>query len=115
MHGTLHLGSVGDLRPGLSFIGQVTCATIVDNGDGTKDAWIGGTNRHTNFSDSDLGAQFAVRVRDVGNPQAGADKVGGVRFSGLFNPPFPGVGDFFCSNTPSVFLFAADNGNLTIR
>ncbi len=112
--GHMHLGSVASLRPGLSFIGEVTCATIVDNGDGTKDAWIGGINKHTNFDGNDLGAQFAVRIRDVGGAQAGPDRVSGVRFSGLIN--FPTVGDWACAATPGWWgMREIDAGNITIR
>jgi len=111
--GHMHLGSVTDLRRGLSFIGEVTCATIVDNGDGTKDAWIGGVNKHTNYDGNDLGGQFAVRVRDVGGPQESPDLVSGVRFSGLVD--FPTIGDVACAATPGWSMFATDNGNITIR
>jgi hypothetical protein len=110
----MHLGSVTSLRPGLSFIGNVTCATIVDNGDGTKDAFIGGTNKHTNFNGNDLGSQFGVRVRDVGGSQDGADMVSGVLFEGLTG--IPNVGDFVCDRTPGwIRVGPVDVGNLTIR
>ena len=109
--GHMHLGSVGSLRRGLSFIGEVTCATIVDNGDGTKDAWIGGTNKHTNYDGNDLGDQFAVRVRDGGD--VGPDLVSGVRFAGIIG--VPGIGDLTCSQQFGFGLFAIDNGNITVR
>ena len=115
--GTWHLGSVGvgATRPGLAATGKVFCVTIVDNGNGTKDAWIGGTPTTTN-GDRDLGEQFGIRVRDVGKPQAGADKVSGALFSALGDPANGRtIGDETCDDQPLLPLFKADSGNLTIR
>jgi hypothetical protein len=109
--GHMHLGSVASLRRGLSFIGEVTCVTVVDNGDGTKDAWVGGINKHTNYDGNDMGAQFAVRVRDGGD--VGPDGVSGVRFAGLTG--IPDIGELACAVTPGWFMSAVDAGNIKIR